>query len=340
VYPYRTTGVWRLSPREGWIVLSEESDRERWWSYFSGDGGASWRERPAPDAEAADLAGASPWGDGRVLVREGRLLRFSLGGELVRTTPIVQVKEHAFETVRGREPLEPGHVGGFTDHALIESFDDGRSWSTLVRLADGRIRRAVRADGRWLLELADGRLMTASPGDGASGIASSTQPVFDRFRMTRVEAQRQGLPAPPGPLAALAAAAEGSLDVRLAAMGCFGGNAVGTRLVWTAERASLTVEGQPPIALTPEARRRLLRLLAAAVEVPDDARHGCTTQLSAELTWRAGTTAPEKARFSESDCRMRGEPPEPGPAHRVRDLLLSPPVGASAVSSERGRISF
>jgi hypothetical protein len=254
-------------------------------------------------------------------VRDGHLLQFSLGGELVRSTPVVQVNDHAFESVRGREPLEAGHLGGFTDHALIESFDDGRSWSTVARVDDGRIRRAVRADGRWLLELADGRLMT---GVGAGfGLAPSAQPAFDRHRMARVEAQRRGLPAPPGPLTALAAAAEGSLDVRLATQGCFDSSAVGTRLVWTAERASLTVEGRPPIALAPDARKELLRGLAAAVEVPDDGNHGCTTELSAELTWRAGTAAPEKARFGESDCQMEGEPPEPGPAHRVRDLLSS-----------------
>ena len=163
--------------------------------------------------------------------------------------------------------------------------------------------------------------------------------MFDRFRMARVAAQRQGLPAPPGPLAALAAAAEGSLEVRLALMGCYGGTAVGTRLVWTAERASLTIEGRPPIALAPEARARLLRLLAAAVEAPDDGHHGCTTELSAALTWRAGSAAPEKARFAESDCQFEREPPELGPAHRVRALLLSPPAAGGLIAVTKNALN-
>jgi len=334
VYPYETTGVWRLSADEGWVVMSEESNRQRSWTYFTADGGASWIERPAPEDVAVGLAGGSRWGEGRVVAVEGGLLRFTLGGELVRTTPLVQAKEHLFETVRGHEPLEPGHLGGFTDHALVESFDDGRSWSTVARVADGRIRRAVRADGDWLVELADGRLVTPRMGGGAYGLAPSIQPAFDRFRMMRVGAHRQGLPAPPGPLAALAAAPEGRLEVRLAKMGCDGGGAVDTRLVWTAERASLTIADRPPVALAPEARQQLLRRLAAAVEVPDDAHHGCTTELSAALTWRAGAAAPENAHFSESDCQWQGEPAETGPAHRVRDLLLSPPAPWTA-SSDR-----
>ncbi len=325
VRAHRTTGVLRLSRREGWVALREEADAGHSWTYFTADGGASWIERPAPETEAADLAGASRWGaGGLVSIHDGRL-RFSLGGQLVRDTPLVEVEEHAFEIMRGREPLEPGHLAGFTDHALLESFDDGRSWSTLARVAEGSIRRAVRADSSWLLELADGRILTpgGSGGPFALVLAPSAQPAFDRFRMNRVAMHRLGLPAPPGPLAALADAAEGSLDVRLAIMGCDGGNAVDTHLVWTGQGATVTVEGHPPVALAPGARARLLRLIAAAVEVPDDARHGCTTELSAELTWRAGAAAPEKARFSESDCSSDGQPPEVGPAHRVRALLTS-----------------
>ena len=79
VYPYRTTGVLRLSRAEGWVVLSDDDDRERSWTYFTADGGASWLEQSAPEAEAADLGGASRWGEGRVLVRGDHLLRFSLG---------------------------------------------------------------------------------------------------------------------------------------------------------------------------------------------------------------------------------------------------------------------
>ena len=326
VHAYQTTGVLRLSRHAGWVELREEADTGRSWTYFTADDGASWLEQPAPENVAADLAGRSRWGGGgRVSIHDGRLLRFSLGGELVRDTPVVEVKEHAFEIVTGHEPPEAGHLAGFTDHALIESFDDGRSWSTLARVSDGSIRRAVHADGSWLLELADGRLLTSGGSGGLFRFAlvPSAQPSFDRFRMNRVAMHRLGLPAPAGPLAALAAAAEGSLDVRLATMSCDGGTAVDTHLVWNGQGATVTVEGRPPIALAPEARARLLRLIAAAVEVPDDARHGCTTELSVELTWRAGTAAPEKARFSESDCGFEGKPPEIGPAHRVRALLMS-----------------
>lgn len=314
----RLIGVARLSATDGWIAMRDDAHATR--TFFTTDGGQTWNERKPPVAIEAKLAGGSVVGDLAVFERGGRLAIYA-GGELVRETPLVgHGPVPAPETLRGREPLEAGHVAAWTDHAVVETFDDGRSWSTVVRVGDDeRIRRvvhpALREDPlRVLIELVDGRIV-----GGWRELLPSTQPEFDRFVIARVEAQRRGAPAPGGPLDCLATATTGHIDIHHGVQGCEFSREADVHFTWDASGATLTMSdlaSSKPIAIDARARREFAAAVAAAVQAPDDGNQGCTTSLFMDLKWQCGAGTPGSASFSESHC---GDPK--GPAHRAEDAL-------------------
>jgi hypothetical protein len=324
VFDLRVTGVVRISRDEGWIAMREHTSDSGGWTFSTGDGGRSWQEAEAPIAIAARLEGGGRWGEGVVRARAVYQLVFHRGGELVRETRLVRAAAGppVLEPLRGREPLEPGHVAAWTDHALVESFDDGRSWSTLARAPDvQRLRRVVHpARSFWaLVELADGRILR-----GWDELSPSDQPEFDRFVMAMTEAHRRGAPTPPGPLDCLATANTGSVDLRAGTSGCEFHQEHRARLAWDGSGATLALEEgktRRSLPVGAEARRDFALALARAVEQPDDGNHGCTTSQFADLTWRCDGAPPIHASFDESDCASAGAPPETGPAHRVQEAL-------------------
>jgi photosystem II stability/assembly factor-like uncharacterized protein len=340
VFDVRVSGVALLSPREGWVTIQQDHGGDGTWTFVTGDGGRTWVEAKPPAAIAARLRGGSAWGeDGAVIPHDGRLA-FYAGGELVRETPLVGAARgpRAPEIIRAREPLEPGHLSAWTDHALLESFDDGRSWSALARVPDGQpIRRVVHPGRREtaglgaLVELADGRILR-----GWNELSPSDQPVFDRFVMDMTEAHRRGAPPPAGPLDCLATAAAGRLEMRGGKHGCDFSHETGARLEWDGQCAALTLpESKASLPISDQARRAFVARLAAAVQRPNDGHDGCTTELSVDLTWRCGAAAPLQAGFSESDCAEAGEPPETGPAHRAWQALQALVPASATGKGER-----
>lgn len=334
VYDFEVTGLVRVAARAGWIALEKSGQLE---TFVTRDG-VSWAKARPPATLAAKLENGSRWGDGAVIQREGRL-RFYSGDALIRETPLVFAPERRQEQILGIERLASGHLGAWTDHAIIESFDDGRSWSTISRTsAATALRRVVHADGQILAELANGRLV-----DGES-LRPSDQPEFDRFRMALVEATRQSAPLPAGPVSCMAGARTGDLRVRLGSDGCEYSRTVEARLTWADGVATLSwdfgaaqsgalpepewravargLPGAKPRPLSEVERAQIVRAIAAGVERGDDGDHGCTSHVSADLDWQCGTAPRLRASFDESDCALPGQSPAHGPAHRVRALLL------------------
>jgi len=322
----RVAGIVAPSAREAWVRMREQPSDGKAWTLFTADAGARWVEARPTAVMDVLLEGGVAWGDGGAVVARDARLRFVAGTDLVRETPIAGRDAGPVEVLRGSLPLQPGRLLGYTDQALMQSFDDGRSWATMIRIADKRIAGIAHPDGDTLVEREDAQLFGvrwASGGDGyAYELVASTQPEFDRYRIVRVQAERAGVPRPPGPLSDLAAAAVGSLEVELALTGCDVHRRSSVRIAWD-DRESTYTDGNRNKQVLPRAdRQRLLRDIAAGVERADDGEHGCTTSIDAELTWRLGATPPVKARFSESHCGSEGAPPPTGPAHRVRAALL------------------
>jgi len=321
-------GIVARSAAEVWVRLRAHDTGDDTRTFLTTDGGVQWKPRKPPASIDALLDQGSVWGDaGGVAVSHDRL-RFFSGAELVRETPLVRRESDAVETLRGRFPLEPGHLLGFTDHALVETFDDGRSWALLARVDEGRIARVARVDDRTLVERDDGQLLLAGL-DGilaAQALTASEQPALDRYRLARVEAERSGAQRPPGPLSALAAAPAGSLEIRLARRGCYDEVAASMRLVWDAAATTLTPLAGAKQAITRADRQRLLGAIAAALESADDGAKVCTTHLDAALDWRIGGGPEAHATFSESHCSQHPV----GPVHRlVAALKLLPDSPAS-----------
>ena len=302
----------RLSADEGWVTFGDPEQAWRSRAYFTGDGGKTWAVKDPPVAVVAQLMRGSAWGDGVVFPVEGQRLRFVAGGDLVRETPIVGQRDQAIGLVRGREPLASGHIAAFTGAALIETFDDGRSWSTFARVRDGTpIQRSLIADGLRLVQLTDGRVLRLEvPTFGEETLVPSAQPAFDRYRLDAVERRRRGAPPAVGPLGQLAAAPEGSLIATFEKVPAIRFDPV--RLVWTERKSTVGGDG-PTVEVTADERRRLLRAIAAAVERPDDGHHlPGQADLEVDLTWQSGAGPVDSAEFREGGR---------GPAHRVRDLL-------------------
>ncbi len=304
--------VARLSADEGWVTFGDPGLAWQSQAFFTEDGGRTWSVKDPPAAVVAQFMRGSAWGDGVVFPVEGKRLRFVVDGDLVRETPVVAQRDQAIGLVRGRELLEPGHIAAFTGAALIETFDDGRSWSMFARVRDGTpIQRSLMVDGRRLVQLTDGRVLRLEiPTFGDVTLVRSAQPAFDRYRLDAVEHRRRGAPPPSGPLAELAAAPDGSLQVSLEKIPANHFDIV--HIVWTGVKSEIGGEGRPTVSLPPAERRRLLDAIAAAVERPDDGHHGPTMDLEVDLTWQWGAGPVESAEFREGGR---------GPAHRVRDLL-------------------
>jgi photosystem II stability/assembly factor-like uncharacterized protein len=321
-------GIVARSDAEVWVRLRAHDTGDDTGTFVTTDGGVRWKKRKPPATIDALLDGGSVWGDaGGVAVSHDRL-RFISGAELVRETPLARRESDAVETLRGSFPLEPGHLLGFTDHALVETFDDGRSWALLARAEDARIARVARVDNRTLVERDDGQLLLAGLDDSMTvqALTASKQPELDRYRLARVEAERSGTPRPPGPLGALAAAPAGSLELRLARRGCFEDVAASMRLAWDPAATTLTSLVGAKQAITRADRQRLLGAIAAALESADDGAKDCTTHLDAALAWRLGGGPEAQATFSESHCSQHPV----GPVHRlVAALKLLPDSPAS-----------
>jgi photosystem II stability/assembly factor-like uncharacterized protein len=310
-------GVVRLSRTEGWAAVSGEESSEVW-TRFTSDGGDTWTDAEPPAEVAAKLAGGGAWGAGAVFITDDGRLRFSFGGQLVRETPLVAAHAPVMQAMRGREPQEGERITAWTDHAVIESFDGGRSWSTDLTVNDGVIRRAVHAGGHVLLELADGRIW--------HGGAPSQQPELDRFYMAMVDAHRRGVEPPPGPLSCVATAPEGRVDISFVWMGCYGGSEGTASLVWTGANASLaaSLPGHldRTVSLPAAERQELLRSLASAVERPGGVPGLWRSQLKVDLTWRCGASPPLHGTFME-DARWLGETHQVGTTQRILALIES-----------------
>jgi len=330
--------ILRVSATEGWMVADNE-DRswssprsERVWSslaLFTADAGINWWSRRLSTTIAAKLRGGSASGEGVVFATQDERLRFMVGDELVRETPMIEQRGREMGVIRGREPLEPGHIVAFAGQALIESFDDGRSWSTFARVEDGTIRRSLQVDDQLrLVELADGRVLQRFYSGGVLRFEASKQAEFDRYRMNVVENRRNGKPAPTGPFAALAQAREGSLVVTVQKVRASHADVV--RIAWTDRKA--TIGG---LDIGPTELRRLLFGIAVAVEQPDD---GCRASvldfdddldLNADLAWQLGAAPIQHAAFRDraGECNVKTDGPIDGRAHRVR-VLLAPYITA------------
>jgi len=316
----------RVSATEGWIAAGGDA-----WSplvFHTIDAGIDWSPRHPPAAIAAKLRAGSAWGEGVVYAAQGERLRFMVGDELVRETPLLERRDWSTGMIRGREPLEPEHIAAFAGQALIESFDDGRSWSTFARVEDGTIRRSLRVDDRLrLVELADGRILQRFF-SGAVRLEASQQPEFDRYRMNVVEHVRSGKPAPTGPFAALAQARKGSLVVTLQKVRASHADVV--RIAWTDERA--TIDGHE---IGSTELRRLLFGIAVAVEQPDNECRASAVDfsddldLNADLAWQSGIAPIQHAAFGDTanECNVKMDGPIEGRTHRVR-ALLAPYIAA------------
>jgi photosystem II stability/assembly factor-like uncharacterized protein len=335
VYDLRVSGVVRLPTGFGWLAMEAESRDTGAWTYVTNDGGRTWREAEAQPAVAAQLAHGCVSGDRAVIARDVRLA-FYEGEELLRVTPLLTAATSEREVIRGRETIGPdGHLAGWTDHAVIESFDEGRTWWTTAR-DGGRIRRVVHPGSpstesrRALVELTDGQILT-----GRDELTSSRQPEFDRFVMDMTEALRLGTPVPAGPLSCLATAPIGRITLGLGRLSCFDSDEVTVHIAWTADRTALRVDADgtkhvasPERAISAAERVEVLRAIADAVQRPDDGDHGCTSSIDAKLEWSCGSAPPARASFDESNCA----PSDSGPVHRLDEAIEKTFGGVELVS--------
>src|SRR5262249_352764 len=119
VFDVRVAGVALQSAREGWVTIEQENSSDVTWTFVTGDGGRTGVEAKPPGAIAARLNGGSVWGGDGAVIPHGVRLAFYAGGELVRETPLIAAASgpRTPEIIRAREPLEPGHISAWTDHA-------------------------------------------------------------------------------------------------------------------------------------------------------------------------------------------------------------------------------